>query len=160
NLVRADLRYAHFREATLQKANLQGANLGEANLRQANLIEANFNGATLTDACLWETQRAGWSIQGIFCDAVYWDRDKKERTIYALGEFERLYADKPKVVLQYAGGILSSIEVTTLPSMIEIMQKWSNCVLRLDSLQDAPGGATVTLVIDEPGNRTADQTAT
>jgi hypothetical protein len=44
--------------------------------------------------------------------------------------------------------------------MIEIIQKWSNCVLRLDALQDAPGGATVTLVIEDLGKRNADQTAT
>ena len=85
---------------------------------------------------------------------------KKERTTYDPGEFERLYADKTKVVLQFAGSILSPIEIATLPSMIKIMQEWSNCVLRLDSLQDASGGATVTLVVEDPGQRNADQTRT
>lgn len=114
--------------------------------RQANLIETNLDGATLTEACLWETQRAGWSIQGIICEAISWDKEGKEQTTYSPGEFERLYADKTTVVLHYVGGIISPIEVATLPSMIEIMQQSSGCVLRLDSLQDAPGGATVTLV--------------
>jgi uncharacterized protein YjbI with pentapeptide repeats len=160
NLSGADLRDARLSGAPLSEADLSGADLSRADLRQANLIETNLDGATLTDAYLWETQRAGWSIQDIRCEAVYWDRDRQERTPYSPGEFERLYADKTKVVLQYAGGIISPIEIATLPSMIEIMQKWSNCVLRLDALQDAPGGATVTLVIEDPGQRNADQTAT
>jgi uncharacterized protein YjbI with pentapeptide repeats len=146
--------------ADLRGANLTGANLSRAHLDGTSLIDTNLDGATLTDTCLWEIQRAGWSIRGIVCEAVYWDKDKKERTTYSPREFERLYANKTKVVLQYAGGIISPIEVATLPSMIEIMQKWSSCVLRLDSLQDAPGGATVTLVIEDPGKRNADQTAT
>jgi uncharacterized protein YjbI with pentapeptide repeats len=160
DLSKSRLSNADLSDADLSNADLSDADLSNADLRLANLIAANLNSATLTDACLWETQRAGWSIQGIICEAVYWDKDRKERTLYSLGEFERLYADKTKVVLQYAGGIISPIEIATLPSMIEIMQKWSNCVLRLDSLQDAPGGATVTLIIEDPGERNADQTAT
>jgi uncharacterized protein YjbI with pentapeptide repeats len=160
NLQGADLSGVILRGKNLSRRDFSTVILRGVDFRQANLIETNLDGATLTDACLWETQRAGWSIHGIICDAVYWDMEKKERTTYGPGEFERLYADKTKVVLQFAGGILSPIEIATLPSMIEIMQKWSNCVLRLDALQDAPGGATVTLVVEDPGQRDADQTRT
>ena len=131
-LLGADLSGADFSGADLWRADLREAFLREADCRATKLIEVNLNGATLTDACLWETQRAGWSIQGVICEAIYWDKDRQERITYAPGEFERLYADKTRVILKYAGGILSPIEVATLPSMIEIMQKWSNCVLRLD----------------------------
>src|SRR5262249_19012143 len=116
--------------APLSEANLSGADLSGADLRQANLIETNLDGATLTDASLWETQRAGWSIQGILCEAVYWDRDRQERTTYSPGEFERLYADQTKIVLHYAGGI-SPIEVATLPALIQRIEANEGCVLRL-----------------------------
>ncbi len=91
----ADLRGATFRRANLygvdlRRADLRWADLSGANLCEANLIEATLDGATLTDAWLWETQRAGWSIQGIICEAAYWDKDRKERTLYSPGEFERV----------------------------------------------------------------------
>src|SRR2546425_570528 len=87
----------------LTKAYLSEADLSGADLRWAKLIQANLNGALLTDAKLWEIQKAGWSIQGSICEAVYWDEDGQERTTYSLGEpgkpgeFERLYADKTKI---------------------------------------------------------------
>ena len=76
--------------------------LSGADLYEANLIYANLDRATLTDAYLWETQRAGWSIQGIICAAAYWDKDGQERTPYSTGkpgkpgEFERLYEQTPR----------------------------------------------------------------
>src|SRR5262249_7757317 len=70
------------------------ATLSHVDFRQANLSKANLNGATLTEACLWETQRSGWSIQGIICEAIYWDSQWQERTSYSLDEFERRHADK------------------------------------------------------------------
>src|SRR5262249_15517126 len=130
---------------------LSGAILMGVDFRQANLIEINLNGAMLTDAWLWETQRAGWSIQGIICEAVYWDKDRKERTTYSPGEFDRLYADKTKIVLHYKGGI-TPIEIATLPALIQRIEAiHPGCILRLHSIQEAPGGATVTLVVEEAG---------
>jgi uncharacterized protein YjbI with pentapeptide repeats len=123
NLSGADLRRAYLRRADFSGANLRGANLSRANLSEANLSEAGLvgaklNSATITDACLWETQRAGWSIKNIICEAAYLDRNRRERTTYSLGEFERFYADKTKIVLHYEGGI-SPIEVATLPALIQ-----------------------------------------
>jgi uncharacterized protein YjbI with pentapeptide repeats/class 3 adenylate cyclase len=163
-LKRASLRRADLIETTLSEAILIGANLSRANLsgadllgadfRIANLIEANLNGAKITDACLWETQRAGWSVQGIICMAASWDRMRKEQTIYSQGEFERLYADKTKIVLHYPGGI-NPIEVATLPALIQRIEAiHPGCILRLHSVQEAPGGAMVTLVVDDRGGRT------
>jgi uncharacterized protein YjbI with pentapeptide repeats/class 3 adenylate cyclase len=149
----ANLTGARLNEADLNEANLREADLRRAVLNEANLIEANLDGATLTEAWLWEIQRAGWSIQGIICEAAYWDRARQERTTYSPGEFERLYADKTTIVLRYEGG-LEPIEVVTLPALIQRIQATHpGCVLRLQSVQEAPGGATVTLMLDDTGGR-------
>jgi len=153
----ANLARAKLSRAYLAKANLSKANLRDVDLREANLIETNLDRATLTNTHLWESQRAGWSIQGIICEAAYWDKDRKERTTYSLGEFERLYADKTKIVLHYEGGI-SPIEVATLPALIQqIEATHPGCILRLQSVQEDAGGATVTLVVEDGGGRNPDE---
>ena len=172
DLSKADLSKADLNEAVLSRTNLSGTNLSGASLsrldlsgrnlsgrdftgvdfRQTNLIDVNLNGATLTNSWLWETQRTGWSIQGIICEVAYWDRDRQKRETYSAGEFERFYADKTKIELRYEGGI-SPIEIATLPALIRYIEAaHPGCVLRLHSVQDAPGGATVTLVVEELGD--------
>ena len=118
-LCRATLIQADFRDTNLKRANLCGADLRYAHFREANLIEANLNGATLTDACLWESQRAGWSIQGIICEAAYWDKDRKERTLYSPGEFEKLHADQTKIILVV--GFVNPLQVVTTYAHVENM---------------------------------------
>src|SRR6266446_3250172 len=148
----ADLRRAHLRQADLSEAILCGIDF-----RLANLIETNCNGAILTEARLWESQRAGWSIQGVQCPAASWDRDGRERTRYSPGEFERLYADTTTIVLHYAGG-MQPMEMMTLPAVMrQIEDRHPGCVLCLHAVQDAPGGATVTLVIGDLGGYTLDE---
>jgi Pentapeptide repeats (8 copies) len=147
-LMDARLEGAHLWGAHLRRAYLTGANLQQASLQEACLIGADLDGANITDACLWETQRAYWSIRAVVCEAVYWDSHRQERTIYAPGEFERLFADKTKIVLHYEGGI-EPIEVATLPALIQQMEaRYPGCVLRLRSIEEAPGGAIVTLIIE------------
>src|SRR6266478_5860251 len=148
----ADLRRAHLRQADLSEAILFGVDF-----RLANLIETNCNGAILTDARLWESQRAGWSIHGVRCQAASWDRDGRERTLYRPGEFERLYAETTHIVLHYAGG-LRPLELMTLPAVMrQIEDRHPGCVLCLHAVQDAPGGATVTLGIGDLGGHTLDE---
>src|SRR5437870_4844283 len=148
----ADLRRAHLRQADLSEAILCGVDF-----RLANLIETNFNGAMLTEARLWESQRAGWSIQGVQCQAASWDRDGPERTSYSPGEFERLYTDHTTIVLHYPGG-LSPLELATLPALLQRMEAaHPGCVLHLRSVQAEAGGATVTLVMDDGGGQTRDE---
>jgi hypothetical protein len=84
---------------------LRRANLSRANLRQATLIDTGLDGADLTGATLWETQRSGWSIKGIICKRVFWDRDGEDALEYEDGAFERIFAEKPRIVLHYAGGM-------------------------------------------------------
>src|SRR2546426_683827 len=158
----ADLRKVDLRGADLRRAHLRQADLSEAILcgvdfRLANLIETNCNGAMLTDARLWESQRAGWSIQGVQCQAASWDRDGRERTRYSPGEFERLYTDHTTIVLHYPGG-LSPLELATLPALLQRMEAaHPGCVLHLRSVQAEAGGATVTVVMDDGGGQTRDE---
>ena len=49
---------------------------------------SNLDGATLTDACLWETQRAGWSIKGFVYERIHLDVERKDRKTYGIGEVE------------------------------------------------------------------------
>jgi uncharacterized protein YjbI with pentapeptide repeats len=151
----ADLRQADLREAKLRGAQLNRADLSGVDFRLAVLMETNLNSATLTNACLWDTQCAGWLIQGIICEAAYWDRDRIKRTTYSVGEFEKLHTDKTKIILDYPGG-LSTIEIVTLPALIQQMTAASGCILRLQSIQEAPGGGTVTLIIEDLGGHALD----
>jgi len=99
-LVGADLATAYLGEANLSEAHLGGADLSDAHLggadlagadltntdlRQASLIDVHLDGATLTNAKLWETQRTGWSIKGVVCQRVYWDRGSEVPTEYGDG---------------------------------------------------------------------------
>jgi len=86
--------------------------LSEADLSRANLIDACLDGANLTGAKLWETQRGGWSIKNVICQVAFWDRDGKEPTKYEEGEFERIFAEKPRIILRYAGGISPNHEAS------------------------------------------------
>jgi uncharacterized protein YjbI with pentapeptide repeats len=119
NLGGTPLRGATLRGADLGEANLCEADLGEANLCEADLsrailqnaslltsrlINANFDGAILTEACLWKTQRAGWSIKGVICESIHWDAEKEKLDTFELGEFERLYSEKARVRIKYPGG--------------------------------------------------------
>jgi uncharacterized protein YjbI with pentapeptide repeats len=158
NLRGANLESASLSGANLEGANLEGANLGKAYLGGATLIRTVLDGAIITNACLWETPRAGWSIKGIICEAVYWDERRvywderrKELTRYTPGEFERLYADVFKIKIYYKGGI-DLIEIATLPALIkQIEDKYPGCALRFQSIQEDAGGASVIIVVDNLG---------
>lgn len=154
NLIEADLSDVNLIEVDLIEADLSGASLCCACLQVARLTGTRLDGAILTDAGLFKTQRVGWFIQDVICEAVYWDMWRKERTVYALGEFEQLFAEKTEISLHYADGI-RPIEIAALPALIPNLEAdYLGCKLRLQSLAEAPGGSTATLVIDDPGQRT------
>ena len=110
NLQGADLRNANLFGvdligATLQMANLEGASLVSADLTKADLRGANLCRADLTCICLKEailtdarleetinlnTRCYYWSIEGIICETLYWDRNTKPRR-YKAGAFEQRY---------------------------------------------------------------------
>ncbi len=62
NLLGADLRGAHLREADLRGANLLGADLLGAHLREADLRGANLVGANLWGASLWGADLVGANL--------------------------------------------------------------------------------------------------
>jgi uncharacterized protein YjbI with pentapeptide repeats len=143
-----NLTHAYLSGADLSYAMCEKANFSGANLKRACLINANLNGAVLTGARLWETQRAGWSIKGVICESVYFEKDGKSLTAFLPREFEKLYSDKTKVVLFYSDGI-NPLEFSSLPALVKYLEESSpGCNLRLESINDAPGGAVVSLVIE------------
>lgn len=162
NLYRADLRMADVSGAYLSKTNLsearcEQAKFSDADLTLARLLDANLNGATLTGARLWETQRAGWSIKEVICESVYWDEEGKELTAYPPGEFERLHAEKVRVLVRYPDG-MDPLEVVTLPALIQHLEaSRPGCKLHFESIHDAPGGAVATIIIEDAEDTSPEQ---
>lgn len=151
------LSEANLAEAILSSADCEEADFSKANLTEARLINAYLDSATLNGARLWETQRGGWSIKGVICTNSYWDKEGKESTVFAPGEFERLYAEKIKVVVKYPNGI-TPLEIVTLPALIQHLEASSpGCKLRFESIQDAPGGALVTIVVENVEDAPSEQ---
>lgn len=176
HLAGTNLTDANLRNAVLQYVNLAGANLAGASLygtdlshagvvdadirngdlRQARFLDAVLDGANLTNAKLWGTLRDGWSIKGVICERAYWDRDGKVPTEYGPGEFERVFAEKPRIVLKYPDG-LQPIDLVMLPLVIERLQaEHPGCKLHLRSIQDEGGSATVTITVDDTADRPPD----
>jgi hypothetical protein len=123
----------------------------------ARLVNAIFDQADITESCLWETQRAGWSIKGVICESVYWDEERKEKILYGPGEFEQLFAEKIRIRLFYKDGI-TPLEIVTLPSLIKHLHgSHYGCSLRLDSIHDGAGGVVVELAIENPCERSIEE---
>lgn len=158
----AHLNGAHLSRANLNEADLRGAdlsesNLSEVNLRTARLIDTKLDGATLNGTCLWETQRAGWSIKGIMCEYVYWDEAKEIKSFYSPGEFEKLYADKIKVRLFYKDGI-SPLEIATIPALVKHLEdSHPGSGLRLVGIREDSGGVVVELAIEDSDTQSSEQ---
>src|ERR1022692_3172661 len=153
----ADLSRSNFDHCNLTSVNLANANLSDADLRCANLQQCVLDGATLTGARLWETLRAGWSTRGITCEHVYWDEWGADRTHYGPSEFERHHSGKMKIELLYNGGI-TRFELNTLPALVyRLESSYQGCMLRLSSIEDAPGGTKVCIVIEDSGGTSVQQ---
>jgi uncharacterized protein YjbI with pentapeptide repeats len=157
SIFRGNLLEAVLARAELHHANLRRANLSAADLRSANLQRANLDGANLTHARLWETQRAGWSIQGILCECVYWDEEARTPTYYAPGEFERLYAEQTCIELFYQGGV-STFELNTLPALLQHLATiHPDSNIRLKSIEETGGGARISISVGDTDTQTAEK---
>jgi hypothetical protein len=153
DLTDAVLSGANLSGADLSDANLTKAKLCDADLRMAALIDSRLDGADLTGAKLWETQHGGWSIKGIMCKRVFWDRDGQEPNEYEDGAFERIFAKKPRIVLRYAGG-MSPVDLAMLPLIIERLQaEHPDSSLHILSVEDDGNGATVTITVEDLADR-------
>ncbi len=156
NLSEANLGGADLREANLSRADLREAKLSRANLQLVNLVGARLDRADLTGARLWETQRGGWSIKDIICQRAFWDREGKEPTEYGEGEFEHRFAEKPRIVLRYPGGI-SPVELFALPLIVKRLEdEQPDSALRIRSVQDDANGVSVTIVVEDRAGRDAE----
>ncbi|WP_287373159.1 pentapeptide repeat-containing protein [Prosthecochloris sp.] len=167
NLSRTDLREADLHDIDLSKANLREANLSavsfygtklnhanleSVDLRRCDMIDSNLDGAVLTGAKLWESKRSGWSIKEVICEYAYFDREGGVKTEFKPGEFEKLYSEQTKIVLHYEDG-LTQFEVTTLPALIRFIEsKHAGSSLRLRTIGEDVGGASVTVAVDELGD--------
>jgi uncharacterized protein YjbI with pentapeptide repeats len=157
-LVDVDFARANFSDTVLVGVqfagiNLAGANLQNADLRQANLVDACLDGADLTGAKLWGVQCGGWSIKEVSCRFAFWDREDTTATSYEEREFERIYADKPRLRLHYPNS-MSTIDLIALPLVLKRLQdEYPNSLLRVRSVQDDAGGALVTIVVDDLADR-------
>jgi uncharacterized protein YjbI with pentapeptide repeats/class 3 adenylate cyclase len=166
NLTNADLRNASLSGATFKGANLSGvdlsgldltktdftgANLSHCDLRAANLSKAKLSGANLTGARLWKLVTTGWSIANIECSYAYWDKGGKEKTLYRIHEFERIFAEAITIELRYPYRLVDH-ELATLPIFIEHLAAvhWGT-IIRLKSISDVAGGALVKFVVEEVG---------
>src|SRR6266508_2945267 len=162
NLTMADLSGADLTGADLSWVDLTRAKLTEATLRNASLqasrlLNANLDGAILTGACLWETQRTGWSIKGVICESVFWGEGGKKLESFKPGDFERLHSEKARVQIKYADGI-RMLEIATLPALIQHLEaSHPETKLRIESIQDASGGAVVSLVLEDISDISAER---
>jgi uncharacterized protein YjbI with pentapeptide repeats len=148
-LIGTDLSNIDLRGRDFTEKDLRGVNLYNVKLQTARLLYANLDEANLTGACLWEAQLGGWSIKGVICEYVYWDKEAKEITYYQPGDFERLFCEQKKIKLFYKDGA-NLLEIATLPSIIKnLEEKHPGCKLSFQSIEETSGGAIATLVLEE-----------
>lgn len=165
NLSGADCRKANFSRANLGRADLSKADLREATLTEAFLGSARLQSvqldrAILTDARLWETQRAGWSIKNIICERAYWDAQSVEGTRYSPGEFEEIYSEQPRIELFYQGG-LTKFELNTIPALLKHLATLNpDCTIRLRSVEETGGGAKVSISVGDVDSGRVEQIKT
>ena len=152
NLSRANLIGAYLETTDLSAADLTHASLESVDLRRCDMIDSNLDGAVLTGAKIWESKQSGWSIKGVICEYVCFDREGTVMTEFEPGEFEKLYSEQTKIVLHYEDG-LTQFEVTTLPALIQFIEsKHPGSSLRLRTIGEDAGGASVTVAVDELGD--------
>lgn len=98
NLSGADLSGADLSGADLWMADLGNADLRGCQLVRVRALDANFQASYLTGACVesWNTN-SQTNFEGVICDYIYLDRDRKERRPYhrdrtfAPGEFAHIF---------------------------------------------------------------------
>lgn len=151
NLSRAHLSGANLSEADLSNANLTHADLSDTNLIKSHLTGARLDFANLSGAKIWEAQRKGWSINHIICEYVYWDEEGKEKSFYPPGEFELLFGTTNTLVLHYDDGI-KPIEITTLPTLVQHLEKKQNSKLRIRAIEETSAGSQVILAVEQTNN--------
>lgn len=146
------LRGVDLRKMDLHKADFTKADLTDCDLREANFSKAKLNHADITGAKLWNINGSGWVLANVHCKYAYWDKSGKEKTVYRLHEFERIFAEAITIELRYPYR-LADHELATLPIFIEHLAAvhWGT-IVRLKSISDVAGGALVKFVVEEVGS--------
>ena len=136
------------------RTDLQGAVLANSDFRKAMfamtcLVDTCLDGADISDAVLWESQRVSWSIKGIRCSRCYWSENKEAPfNKYVEGEFEKLHAYYPSVKLHFQDGV-TPLEVYSVDHMLVLIQKHFNgSRASLTSYYRAGQGAEIEIKID------------
>lgn len=131
-LISTDLSDANLSNVDFLFANLSGADLSYTSIRESFLNEVNLNrarlsGADITGSTFWGVSTAGWIIDGIIAQHLYFchnqttDREKYRRD-FQNGQFEALYKSLPTVELIFAGG-LSTASLFTLGRLVEELNR-------------------------------------
>lgn len=152
NFRQANLQAADLRRSKLTDVKFGDANLQNSDLRECTVDDSDFSQADITGAKLWKLQCHSWMLNRIKCSYAYWDEPGKEKTSYSKYDFERIYTKSILIELHYPYR-LSAMEIITLPIFIEHLEAffWGSFV-RLKSIKDIAGGASVTLSVDEVGH--------
>lgn len=126
NLERANLKNVDLRKMNLRGMNFRKATLINVNLEEANLIQADLSEAIITGACLYGTAKDDWIINGIICEYVYWDSDRRERTPkdrdFRPGEFEELYKSLPTFEYYFEQGF-TLIEIALMDRIVQAINE-------------------------------------
>jgi hypothetical protein len=123
NLSYANLSHVFFNNANLSAANLSGSNLRGSILDEVNLNRANLSHVDITGCIFWGVSTAGWIIDSIKADYVYFcrsdelEKEKYKRTFHE-GQFEALFKSLPTVELIFIEG-LDPASLFTLSMIIE-----------------------------------------
>lgn len=157
DLSEADLTGAALFRTGLTNAKLSKARLVGADLRAATLLQADLSEAIANDIKLWESQRAGWTIDGIFCKRAFWDKNAQEPTAYEPGEFERLHSDQVCIEMFYQGGV-SKFELNTLPALLHhLATLHGSANIRLKSIEETGGGAKILISVADADTETVEK---
>jgi uncharacterized protein YjbI with pentapeptide repeats len=131
NLSGADLRGADLTGADLNNASFLDANLHKSMVKEANVMRANFNsadlsGADITGAIFWGVSTAGWKIDGIKAEYIFFTRNlkdkEKHKKSFKKGQFEAMFKTLPTIELIF-DGVLSLRELYILNAIIEYVKE-------------------------------------
>lgn len=137
NLSRATLVRTDLCETDLRSADLSETNLTGAKLYMAKLVGTNLSRADITGVTLYGTARDDWSINGINCEYVFWDRDGEHRIPkdrdFRPGEFEELYKHLPTFDYYFKHGF-TALDAVVMSRIVEaINEQHPEFELKLDS---------------------------
>lgn len=150
NLISARGIEADFYQASLESANLSNGIFIKAKFIMSRLVSSKLDGADITDAIMWESQRTLWSINNIICERCFWGAYKyNSPSEYVAGEFEKLHKHNPIIKVHFSQGI-KPLEFYSVPHLVHgVANMFDDCRMRISSISEAGKGAEVRIVLEE-----------